>query len=92
MTARMLHAMLFSFVTFTFVFATLLWHRIGWSACLTADAIRPSADSLGGRHVSSAAVPDAHAEYNRLPIVGHVIIGTSCHTRARCCASACAAT
>ncbi len=28
MTARMLHAMLFSFVTFTFVFATLLWHRI----------------------------------------------------------------
>lgn len=28
MTARMLHAMMFSFITFTFVFATLLWHRI----------------------------------------------------------------
>ncbi len=28
MTARMLHAMIFSFVTFTFVYATLLWHRI----------------------------------------------------------------
>ncbi len=28
MTPRMLHAMIFSFVTFTFVYATLLWHRI----------------------------------------------------------------
>lgn len=28
LAARMLHAMIFSFVTFTFVFATLLWHRI----------------------------------------------------------------
>ncbi len=28
MTARMLHAMMFSFITFTFVYATLLWHRI----------------------------------------------------------------
>lgn len=28
MATRMLHAMIFSFVTFTFVYATLLWHRV----------------------------------------------------------------
>lgn len=28
LTKRMVHAMLFSFLTFTFVYATLLWHRI----------------------------------------------------------------
>lgn len=28
LATRMLHAMLFSFVTFTFVYVTLLWHRI----------------------------------------------------------------